>query len=55
MHRNRVLCTVLVTIPWKGPPSAIEFYSIDNDRQNTCGVFTFLVKYMTLEYTFKSS
>ena len=27
---GRVLCTVLVTIPWAGPPSLIEFHSIDN-------------------------
>ena len=27
---NRVLCTVLVTIPWAGPPSVIEFHSMDN-------------------------
>ena len=27
---GRVLCTVLVTIPWAGPPSLIEFHSRDN-------------------------
>ena len=26
---GRVLCTVLVTIPWAGPPSLIEFHLID--------------------------
>ena len=31
---GRVLCTVLVTIPWAGPLSLIEFHSIDNKQTN---------------------
>ena len=27
---GRVLCAVLVTIPWKAPPSLIEFHSVAN-------------------------
>ena len=29
---GRVLCAVLVTIPWAWPPSLIEFHSIGNDE-----------------------
>ena len=32
---GRVLCTVLITIPWAGPPSLIEFHSIDNNKIST--------------------
>ena len=30
---GRVLCTVLVTIPWAEPPSLVEFHSIDKKKQ----------------------
>ena len=32
LHPGRVLCIVLVTIQWAGPPSLIEFHLIDNKR-----------------------
>ena len=30
-HPSSIPCTVLVTIAWTGPPSLIEFHSIDNN------------------------
>ena len=35
---SRVLCTVLVTIPWAGPHSHIKFHLIDNESIRPCPV-----------------
>ena len=46
---GRVVCTVLVTIPWAGPSSVIGLHSIDNQRTGSKN-YEFLLRFLPQYY-----
>ena len=50
-HHLAVLCTVLVTIPWAGLPSLIEYHSIDKKLNWKVASFFLIIQSLTVVIT----